>query len=343
MKKIIVLVLSVIIILIIFLVVSFITKDNYNIELKNNIFNYEFGEIVSADVSLFLKDADSTKNIKEYEIYSDELKVKDNNFYVKDEDYIPVGKYKLTIKNKKKLKDFYIEIVDTTSPVFTESTDKIELEETTEKVDLTSYFKVDDKSSVELRIDGDYELSKSGSYNLKVIANDMYNNETSSDFVLIIKEKSKIVKEQKNVTSNQQKTQNNSSNNVTNKTTQTQENNTSQSYSGYRRDISNNYVNQVNSYRKANGLSELSVTSEAQNEADRRSKELVNYYSHDGVGYGFGEVIGHGDAGGDFITAWKNSPPHNATLLRAENTAIAASVYEVNGHWYAAISFRMNY
>ena len=90
-------------------------------------------------------------------------------------------------------------------------------------------------------------------------------------------------------------------------------------------------------------MSVLPNTSETQSEADRRSKEISINYSHDGAGYGFGENIGYGRIGSDFITAWKNSPSHNATMLREQNVAMAVSVYEVNGMWYAVTSFKMNY
>ena len=73
-----------------------------------------------------------------------------------------------------------------------------------------------------------------------------------------------------------------------------------------------------------------------------RSKQIVSNYSHN-ASYGFGENIGYGTAGGNFFEAWKNSPTHRATMLREQNTAMAVSVYEKNGTWYAVASFRMNY
>jgi len=40
--------------------------------------------------------------------------------------------------------------------------------------------------------------------------------------------------------------------------------------------------------------------------------------------------IGNGTARSDFFTAWKNSPGHNATLLREQAVAFAVSVVEYN-------------
>ena len=98
-----------------------------------------------------------------------------------------------------------------------------------------------------------------------------------------------------------------------------------------------------NEYRQSKGLDALPVTDEAQTEANRRAKEIINDFSHNGSGYGFGENIGDGSIGSDFFTAWKNSPVHNTTMLREENRAIAVSVYEANNKWYAVAVFRMNY
>ena len=171
-----------------------------------------------------------------------------------------------------------------------------------------------------------------------------YRNKIHSKVIKNATEKKKKTEEQSKV-SEKKPAKNNSkstttpsskpSNNITNNNTATSPK--------YRQDISNSFANQINIYRKENGLSVLPNTSETQSEADRRSKEISINYSHDGAGYGFGENIGYGGIGSDFITAWKNSPSHNATMLREQNVAMAVSVYEVNGMWYAVTSFKMNY
>lgn len=345
MKKKLKVLILIIIILIIFLVGLFVmVRDTSKIELKEEKFIYELGDDITSDISYYLKDADSTKNIKDYELNSDDLKKDKDKFIMEDYEYVPVGKYEFNIKYKTKEQSFVIEVVDTKAPEFISSKESVELEETTDNIDLLTNFEARDLSKVSLSIEGEYDLSKAGEYQLKVVAKDDSDNTSLKDFVLKVNEKKKEAPKQTTT----QKSNNYQSNNVNNTQQQTKSTNsgsTNQNTSsiGYRKDISNSYVSQLNAYRRANGLSELPVTSETQNEADRRAKELVNNYSHDGAGYGFGEIIGHGDAGGDFITAWKNSPTHNATMLREQNTAIAASVYEVNGHWYTVVSFRMNY
>lgn len=336
-----------IIILIVFLIVLFsvIIKSN-DFEIKKEKFIYELGEEVSSDLVVYLKDADIIKDISKYSLKSDSLKIKDKKLIKDDHQIIPVGEYKMQISYKKKNKDFIIAIVDKTSPEFTKSKEIIEVEENTKDIDMLSYFEVKDLSKTELSILGDYDLNKVGEYKLKIHAQDEYNNSSEIEFILKVNAKKVIeqkVEPNKNTSVNKSYNKTNS-NSTNNSSSQQHSNNTNNnSTSGYKRDVAASYVNQVNAYRRANGLSELPVTSEAQAEADRRAKELVTNYSHDGSGYGFGEVIGNGSVGADFITAWKQSPPHNAALLREQNVAIAASVYEHNNYWYAIITFRMNY
>lgn len=338
-------IIPIIILLIIFLVALFVVNNkSYNIELKKEEFVYELGEEISSDVSFYLKDADATKNINKYTLSSETLRIENNKFLLTDSDFVPVGEYKVKVTYKNNNKEFMIKVLDTVAPEFAASVETIELEEGAETLDLSSYFEATDLSYVTFSVEGEYSLSDAGEYKLNVVAEDEYNNKSSKEFVLKITKKveEKKVTESKS-TSNDNKTV--SSKQEQTNTTQSNQSSTTQntSTSGYRTDIASSYVNQVNSYRKSKGLPELPVTSEAQAEADRRSKELVNYYSHDGSGYGFGEVIGNGSIGSDFITAWKNSPSHNETILRDGNIAIAASVYEYNNRWYAVIVFRMNY
>ena len=314
------------------------------VKLKNKEYVYELGEKISSNIFDYVEIIE--KYDKNAQISCSNLKEVDNSFVMENKDIIPIGNYECVIKIKRNEYAFTLNIKDTISPKFTKKEEFIEIEQTSENIDLLSYFEVEDYSKVSLKIDGYYNFNEVNKYDLKVTATDEAGNSSNVNFVLNVKEKPKEEKKQiiQNQNSNNNSKSKTSSNNQQSSDSASTSNNSSpQAFVGYRKDISNSYVNQVNQYRKSKGLSELPVTSETQNEADRRSKELVSNYSHDGAGYGFGEVIGHGTSGGDFITAWKNSPTHNATLLREENTAIAASVYEVDGHWYTVISFKMNY
>ena len=68
--------------------------------------------------------------------------------------------------------------------------------------------------------------------------------------------------------------------------------------------------------------------------------ELVSNYGH-AAGIKFSENIGHGTAGQNFFEAWKASPGHNGAMLEESAfVAMAVSVVEYNGRWYAVTSFR---
>lgn len=322
--------------------ICIIHKDTNKIILKNDVFIYELGEEISADVSDYLKDADSIKNINDYKIVTTDFEIVDN-MLVFNNDEAKTGDYNINIVYKKMIKKVIIRVVDTISPEFTNFTDNIKVEQNTEKIDFLKYFEAKDLTDVEITIEGEYNLTKEGEYEITVIAKDSNENQT--------KKKSTITVYKKETTKETAGTKQETTNNVSSKkeeTTLSNNNNSTSSSANnssprYRKDISDTYITQINAYRKTNGLNELPVTAEAQTEADRRAKELSTYYSHDGAGYGFGEIIGNGSIGVDFITAWKNSPSHNATMLREHTVAMAASVYECNDQWYTIVSFRMDY
>ena len=321
-------------------------KETNTIILKNDVFTYELGEDISADVSYYLKDADSTKNINEYKIVTDDFDIVDKTLVI-NKDVEKVGNYNINIVYKKLSKKVIIKIVDTTSPEFTTFEENIKIEQTSEEVDLINNFKATDLSEVKITIEGEYDLTKEGNYEINVIATDSSGNKSEKKSTItvykkeVIKETPVIKQESNNNNPSKKEETNPSTNNNTSNNTPAPQPETPSPR--YRKDISDTYITQINAYRKANGLNELPVTSEAQAEADRRTKELSTYYSHDGVGYGFGEIIGNGSIGVDFIAAWKNSPSHNATMLRDHTVAMAASVYEYNNKWYTIVSFRMDY
>lgn len=334
MKKKIVLVIICLIVVFLVGLLFIIHKKSNIIILKKEEFIYELGEKISADVSNYIKDADSIKNITEYKIVTDDFKIVDKKLVINN-DKPTVGNYSINIVYKNVSKKVVIKIVDTISPEFTTFEENIKIEQTSEEVDLLKYFEATDLTEVKITIDGEYDLTQEGDYDINVIAIDANGNKISKKATITVYKKevakeTPVIKQDNNISNNK------SSNNTTTTKPET-------SSARYRKDVSDSYIVQINAYRKANGMNELPVTAEAQAEADKRSKELSTYYSHDGVGYGFGEIIGNGSIGVDFITAWKNSPSHNATMLRDHTVAIAASIYECNNHWYAVVSFRTDY
>ena len=350
MKKKVFIIVVGIIILIVFLVgLIVLYKDTDNLILKDNQFIFELGEEISAEVSYYLDDASSTKNIKIYKLSSKKLKVKNNKLVSKNDDIVNIGEYEIEITYKTKIKKFKIKVVDTTSPEFTYFEEIIKYEQNADISDLESKFEATDLTDVKITIEGEYDSKVPGEYEIEVIAIDESGNKTNKKAVIEItkKEDSKketVISNTNNSNSNNSSSSyNNHNSNSTNNSQSNTSSNTTVSSPRFRKDISDQYIIKINEYRKSKGLNELPVTAEAQTEADRRAKEISTYYSHEGAGYGFGEIIGYGDIGVDFVEAWKNSPSHNATILRDGHISMASAVYEYNNKLYAVVSFRANY
>lgn len=377
MKKRCIIFIIILVVFILFLVgFMLILRNQSSIHLKSDKFIFEYGEEVCSKIECYIDDVSSTKNINELELITKDLVIKDDKFVSDDSDILNIGRYDLEIKNKEQSKKFSIEVIDSTSPEFIEFNELVVVEQNAIDVDLTSFFKADDLFEVKITLQGDIDLSKVGEYDIKVIASDENNNKSEKKATIKVidiesakkensvskniegkiykssamveyennKNKSQeTIKSNNNQSSSQNSNNSNKNNTSSNSNSNKPAGNSNTATARYRKDISDSYARQINAYRKENNLPELPITSEAQTEADRRSKEISVTYSHDGAGFGFGENIGYGGIGSDFITAWKNSPPHNAAMLREQNVAMAVSVYEVNGMWYAVTSFRMNY
>ena len=308
-----------------------------------------------------------------------DFKLKENVIeYGSDPSKIEWEKLSETNGNKITVKEFDTKKVGQTDIVFTvclddtckEFTEQVEIKDTKnpvikfkkEKIEITEGDKLDPVSNIESvkdPIDGDIKKSddkeltkdgyiitsdvkadKAGEYTVKIIAYDVNGNKAEQSYKVAVKEKPKEPETPVNTPTN-----NNQSNTGGNQSSNgggsgSSGGNTAQEKPHYRTDISNTYFSQINAWRKQNGLEPFPHTAETQAEADRRAMELVKEYKHD-ASYEFSENIGHGGAGSDFFQAWKASPNHNGSMLeRTMFTAMAVSVVEYNGHWYAVTSFR---
>lgn len=172
MKKKVVLVIICLIVVFLVGLLFIIHKKSNIIILKKEEFTYELGEKISADVSNYIKDADSIKNITEYKIVTDDFKIVDKKLVINN-DKPTVGDYNINIVHKNVSKKVIIKIVDTTSPEFTTFEENIKIEQTSEEVDLIKYFEATDLTEVKITIDGEYDLTQEGDYDINVIATEM--------------------------------------------------------------------------------------------------------------------------------------------------------------------------
>lgn len=326
------------------------------IEIKKDRFVFEYGKEVPFTTNYYLKDTKRMPHKKDYKITvknQNKVEIKNKKIVTKGEKLLEVGTYTLEISYQKQKETFVVEVKDTTKPTFKTAPEKITLEQNSKDVDLTKFFESEDLSETKLTIQGDYDLSTLGNYELKIQASDSYRNTQEKSFILEVidfesaKEegrvsstidgtiyKSEAMIEYENSLQVQENTPA-SSNNQTTTITPT----TPTSSNGYRRDIANTYISQMNAYRVANGYTEIPVSTAAQQLADRRVLEIMSDFSHNGSPANFGENIGMGSVGYDFFEAWKNSPSHASAILRPFNISMGVSVYEQDGMWYAVAEF----
>lgn len=356
---------SIVVILLLTTVFVICFKNNGSLKLKETSFTFELGEEIPFNTKYYLSDSTKSNVLKNSSITlknNYDTEIIDGKIISSGREYLTVGSYEVVIKYKKKDVSFEIKVEDTTPPSFEDFQKEITIQKDAIDVDLTKYFKAKDISGTpNITVDSNLDISKVGEYEANVKAVDYYNNVTTEKAIIKVvnmneisindltktidgstyKSKESTIKETqekvKSSVSNQTK-----KTEVSNSTPVQESNNTVNNSCHYRTDVSNTYVAQINAYRVSNGLPELPVTSEAQNEANKRAVEIVTNYAHNSS-YGFGENIGDGSIGSDFFTAWKNSPIHNSAMLREQNTAFAVSVYECNNYWYAVTSFKMNY
>ncbi len=353
-------------------------KNQNTLKVKETVFTFEMGEKVPFESKYYLSESTSKEVIDASEIkfknaYS--LDLNNNELKTEGMNYLNAGTYDVIISYKNKSVSFAIKVEDTTKPEFVDFKDEIVLEQNSLNVDLTKFFEAKDLTDVTIVVGSDYDLSKVGEYPVTINATDQFNNTVSKESKIkvisyedikdneltsdlegnIYKSQKRIDEENKPKEQHNSAGTNNQSNNTsttkpktpaTNSSTNNNSNNTSTnnnvSAATYRRDIASQYVNRINAYRAENGLPALQVTDEAQKEADMRAKQIVDKYGHNSS-YGFGENIGKNVAGFDFVEAWKNSWSHKNAMLREQNTAMAVSIYEKDGWWYAVTSFKMNY
>lgn len=188
MKKKVVLVIICLIVVFLVGLLFIIHKKSNTIILKKEEFIYELGEEISADVSDYIKDADSIKNITKYKIVTDDFKIVNKKLVINN-DKTTVGDYNINIVYKNVSKKVIIKIVDTTSPEFTSFEENIKIEQTSEEVDLIKYFEATDATEVKITIDGEYDLTQEGDYDINVIATDSNGNKTSKKAIITVYKK----------------------------------------------------------------------------------------------------------------------------------------------------------
>ena len=180
---------------------TILLKDNLDVEINSEVNLLSF---ISEENKVKIVSEDET--IDTSKLGEQELKIK----YLdkeKEEEYI-----------------FKIKVVDTKAPTI-EYEKEISTTEGTE-IDLLKDVKVNDNSKEEIKatIEGEYDINKVGTYNLKYVAEDSSKNKVEEEFILKVNEKPKETTKPKTNTSSN----NTSSNNSNNSSSSSKENSQSQ-------------------------------------------------------------------------------------------------------------------
>lgn len=186
---------TVLVVAIIFGAFYMVNENKEILIVKNDVVKVELGEEVSLKPSFYLSEEMSKENVKSTTLKSDlltdtEKYTVDNEKLVvktKNQDYLQVGKYKVTLSLNKEVKVVTVEVADTTAPVFKDLKKEIKVEQNAENVDYVKYFEAEDLSKVEISVDAKkVDLSKTGEYDLKVTATDEYKNKTTKKVKIVV-------------------------------------------------------------------------------------------------------------------------------------------------------------
>jgi len=152
------------------------------IELKSEVYVFEFGSSYAYDKAYYI-DAD--------EAIMDKIKIVINGedldhrimYDITLEAWLEiyaVGQYEGVVSYKNKEMKFIVEIKDTTNPELFMLVEKIEVERNAENIEYEQYFYVDDYSECKIVVDSSsVDVTKAGSYEMTVTAEDIYGNATT--------------------------------------------------------------------------------------------------------------------------------------------------------------------
>lgn len=179
--------------------VLFLTACSANPQLAEEKITVEYGENPYEVIKMenVIKDYDKLKDQYEFKMTlldGDEKEIKKED--IKEDEPIAIGEYIMEIEYKKDADPLKVkvEIKDTTAPEFVDFKDEIKIEQNAQDVELKDYFKAKDLSKVTITVEGKADLSKTGEYEVTVIAADEYENKTEKNakiFVVSSKEAEK--------------------------------------------------------------------------------------------------------------------------------------------------------
>lgn len=158
--------------------------NSNEVTLKSDVMNVEYGD----EIDFVNEEILETTDPKILEI----LKIDQSKIdFEAGEDYPKVGEHILVVTYKElfrtQSKNLTLVVADTKSPRFIEAPESIEITTDDLNHDFTTYFEAEDLSEFELIIDTDLvDFEKEGMYDAQAIATDIYGNQITNDFKIII-------------------------------------------------------------------------------------------------------------------------------------------------------------
>lgn len=194
-------------------VVACSSADNLQLEVTE--ITVEYGDPLSLDPKDYLAEDTSEDILNEVtaEVFVVEDDQKAEDPIDTDGSDLEVGNYVLSLSYNEEVEDVKVTVSDTTAPEFVDFTDRVIFIQG-ESTDLTQLFKTEDKSPVEVTVEGNVDFNTVGEYSVKFIATDEYENTTEKDCVIQIDEKPKEITPVKDTSGNSGSNSSSSSSNT---------------------------------------------------------------------------------------------------------------------------------
>ena len=157
-------------------------KPEEKMELAVSEVTIEYGDVLSLNAEDYLVDGTDKEIldnvIVDVGIVNDEGKTEGP--IDTDGSDLKVGSYQLSLRYNIEIKLLTVTVQDTTPPEFINFTEKVTFAQG-ESTDLSQLFKIEDKSPVEVTVEGDVDFNVIGEYKVKIIAKDEYDNTTEKE------------------------------------------------------------------------------------------------------------------------------------------------------------------
>lgn len=189
----------------------------------------EFGNAISTNIKDYLNTEEMNEEDVDTIIGEGQLVIEPNEL-VESQNYQKVGNYTVKIAYDDIEYEVKVNVQDTTAPEFEGLRSNLETY-VNEKIDFSKIYKANDLSEVTISVDdSDVDYSTAGTYTAFVTAKDSYNNETTEEVSITVKEKPTPKPSKKTSTSNKLNSSSSSSSNKSNSSsTSSNSSNTNQS------------------------------------------------------------------------------------------------------------------